>query len=57
MYDSSLIGRQWAARIAAIDKALATESMDYMGDIDDLLEQRKRLTDALFYSGEVPTRP
>lgn len=59
MYDSSLIGQQWAASIAAIDKKIKEETdkygLDYMLEIDDLLEQRKRLVTALYESGELTT--
>lgn len=61
MYSSSMIGRQWAAAVAQIDDLLAREVDDngltYTPDIDDLLERRQRLTDALFYSGEAPRVP
>lgn len=59
MYSSSLIGQQWWAAIDHIDAVLGEEfqanGLDYMPDIDDLLDRRKRLTDALKHSGELPT--
>jgi hypothetical protein len=59
MYSSSLIGRQWAEAIRAIDGNLAREvdanGLDHMTDIDELLESRRRLSDALLHSGETPT--
>lgn len=55
MYDSSIIGRQWASRIRQIDCELRKTDPAYGLEIDALLEQRKRLQDALFYSGELPT--
>jgi hypothetical protein len=61
MYSSSLIGRQWAAAIHAIDERLAEEveahGLAHMPEIDALLERRKRLADALFYSGELVPAP
>ncbi len=55
MYGSSLIAWQWASRIAAIDNELRAIDPAYGVDIDELLEQRKAILDALFYSGELPT--
>jgi hypothetical protein len=61
MYGSSLIGLQWEAAIAGIDGALEHEvrehGLDYMLDIDDLLERRHRLKTAIdqaHMTGELP---
>jgi len=61
MYSSSLVGLQSEAAIAGIESALEKEinenGLDYMLEIDDLLDRRHRLMTAVsqaHVSGELP---